>query len=220
MKRLDTREFIIRANKIHEHRYDYSLIEYKNVRTKIKIICRIHGEFFQTPSDHLYNKAGCNICADLDTRSFIQRAQIVHKNKFDYSNTVFGKKVSIVCPAHGLFLQNPHVHLRGSGCPKCCVNVSKSESAWLDSINIPHEHRQKTIIIDSKKYKVDAYDSESNTVYEFYGDFWHGNLNRFNSTDINRVSKISFGDLNGRTQARSNKIRAAGYNLIEKWETE
>jgi hypothetical protein len=220
MKRLNLEDFILRADSIHDSKYDYSAVEYKNVRTKIKIICHIHGEFLQTPNDHLYNKAGCNICSNLETHSFISRSIIVHNNKYDYSGTIFGRRVSIKCPTHGVFLQNPHVHLRGSGCVKCCIGVSKSESAWLDSINIPSEYRQKTLTIQCKKFKVDAYDPTTNTVYEYYGDFWHGNITRYNPNSINRVLKISFRELYNKTMNRSEIIKSAGYNLVEKWETE
>jgi len=57
-----TDEFIEKAIKIHGNRYDYSKVEYKNTNTKITIICKKHGEFLQTPSDHITSKAGCPRC--------------------------------------------------------------------------------------------------------------------------------------------------------------
>jgi hypothetical protein len=44
--------FISKAIKIHGDRYDYSNVNYINAKTKINIICKIHGEFEQTPSNH------------------------------------------------------------------------------------------------------------------------------------------------------------------------
>ena len=55
-------EFIADANKTHNNKYDYSQVAYKNNRQKVKIICPIHGEFMQTPHDHLSKKAGCPRC--------------------------------------------------------------------------------------------------------------------------------------------------------------
>ena len=44
-KRLTTKEFITNAEAIHGTKYDYSLVEYKQTRTKIKITCNTHGIF-------------------------------------------------------------------------------------------------------------------------------------------------------------------------------
>jgi len=69
-KKLTTEEFIERAKIIHvnritnESKYDYSLVEYKNSKTKIKIICKEHGVFEQTPNDHL-SGCGCVECSGL-----------------------------------------------------------------------------------------------------------------------------------------------------------
>ncbi len=60
--------------------------------------------------------------AKLTTEEFIKKAQEVHGDKYDYSQTVYLgtlDNVRIICPEHGEFLQAPHHHLRGSGCPKC-----------------------------------------------------------------------------------------------------
>ena len=53
-KRLTTEEFISKAREVHGDRYDYSKVEYKNAKTKVKIICPIHGVFEQSPDAHLH----------------------------------------------------------------------------------------------------------------------------------------------------------------------
>jgi len=53
--------FVEKANKIHNNKYDYSLVEYINSKSKIKIICPIHGVFEQTPAKHLMGR-GCQKC--------------------------------------------------------------------------------------------------------------------------------------------------------------
>ncbi len=60
VKKLTNDEFIKRAKSIHNN-YDYSLVDYKNMHTKIVIICKKHGEFKQTPHNHL-KFAGCPKC--------------------------------------------------------------------------------------------------------------------------------------------------------------
>lgn len=129
----NTEEFIEKAKNVHGDRYDYSLVDYKNNRTQVEIICKIHGNFLQTPSGHLGGK-GCKECgkekSKEDTRSrimlskdeFIKRANIVHKNLYDYSKIEYvdtRTKIKIVCKKHGSFLQTPQKHMSGRGCPTC-----------------------------------------------------------------------------------------------------
>ena len=51
--RLTQDQFIERSQEIHKDKYDYSKVKYKNTRTKVEIICPIHGSFMQTPKRHL-----------------------------------------------------------------------------------------------------------------------------------------------------------------------
>ena len=59
--RMTTEEFVNRSNKIHNNKYDYSLVDYKNSYINVKIICPIHGVFEQTPNHHLFDH-GCPKC--------------------------------------------------------------------------------------------------------------------------------------------------------------
>ena len=59
---MNTQEFIEKAKKIHNNKYDYSKVEYVNVKTKVCIICPEHGEFWQTPDSHINGKSGCPKC--------------------------------------------------------------------------------------------------------------------------------------------------------------
>lgn len=54
-------EVIEKARKIHGDKYDYSKVEYRGANEKICIICPIHGEFWQTPANHLRGQ-GCPKC--------------------------------------------------------------------------------------------------------------------------------------------------------------
>ena len=54
-------QFIEDARKVHGDKYDYSLVDYKNNKTKVKIVCPKHGEFWQTPSNHIKGQ-GCPMC--------------------------------------------------------------------------------------------------------------------------------------------------------------
>ena len=121
--------FIEESRQVHNNKYDYSKVDYINGDTKVKIICPIHGEFFQTPHNHIRGN-GCPQCkrAFLNkvktkgTAKFIEQAKEIHGDKYDYSKVEYtnkDKKVCIICPVHGEFLQSPKVHLQGHGCPTC-----------------------------------------------------------------------------------------------------
>jgi len=121
---------IKRFNKIHNNKYDYSLMRYENRYSRIKIICPIHGIFHQVSNKHLKN--GCKKCSDDKKRftkqEFTKRAIETHGNKYDYSLIDYKsshKKVKIVCPIHGIFEQKPYLHLNHRGCRKC-DNINKS----------------------------------------------------------------------------------------------
>ena len=129
-ERFPTQEdFIIASKKIHGDKYDYSKVKYKNNKTKVIIICPEHGEFEQRPNDHLKG-CGCPKCADdihskktrKTAEQFIKEAIAVHGDKYDYSKVEYkkgNKKITIICPEHGEFLQRPNDHLKGCGCPSC-----------------------------------------------------------------------------------------------------
>src|SRR5574344_832185 len=88
---MNTKNFIEKAKKVHGNKYDYSLVDYKNAETKIKIICPIHGIFEQKPKNHLagYGCPECGGAKKLSTEEFIKRAKEAHGDKYDYSKTVY-----------------------------------------------------------------------------------------------------------------------------------
>jgi very-short-patch-repair endonuclease len=98
-QRLTVDEIIKRSKEINGDKYDYSKIgKPKNERDKILLICKIHGEFYQTVSDHLYNKSGCPKCreskGEKSIRLFLENNKIqYHKHKsFDsckYKNKLY-----------------------------------------------------------------------------------------------------------------------------------
>ena len=58
----------------------------------------------------------------LTLSEFIEKAKFVHGDKYDYSKSVYEntmKKIMIICPIHGEFMQTPNSHLQGQGCPEC-----------------------------------------------------------------------------------------------------
>ena len=139
--KITTEIFIERARKVHGDKYDYSKVEYVNKKEKVCIICKEHGCFWQSPSDHIHGY-GCPYCGGTKrktTEEFVQQAKFVHKDKYDYSKVAYinGKtKVCIICPEHGEFWQQPTNHLNGQNCPICAklFQQQKSFKTYFDFI--------------------------------------------------------------------------------------
>lgn len=78
-------EFISKARAIHGDLYEYLLDDYVNNKTKIRIICKIHGIFEQTPNHHL-GGCGCPSCAEYGFNK--NKPAIVYYLKIAYNNTI------------------------------------------------------------------------------------------------------------------------------------
>lgn len=220
--------FIYNSNIVHDDSYDYSKVIYVNNNIKVDIICSLHGSFKQKPSHHLAGH-GCRKCATClvsyskttSNEDFIKACVDVHGDIYDYSETKYkgsSERITVICKKHGKFKQFATHHARGCGCPKCTKFVSSNETKWLDSLSIPD--RQYKITINRKNYNVDGYDKTSNTIFEFLGDYWHGNPEKFKPYSLNIVVGKTFGELYLKTIKREETFLQAGYNTVFLWESD
>lgn len=145
--KLTNKIFIEKSILIHENKYDYLSVDYKNNKTKVKIICPTHGVFEQRPDAHL-NGIGCKKCTS-DKRKkniieFINASNIIHNNKYDYSKVNYinaRTKVKIICPNHGVFEQDPNTHTcLKHGCPRC-KGQNKTTEDFINESNIIHNNK-------------------------------------------------------------------------------
>ena len=93
-----TEKFTTLSNKIHPNKFDYRLVDYVNNKTKVNIICPIHGIFEQLPQDHIRGR-GCIKCANRVTKStnqFVQDANKVHSNIFNYGKTKYNSNLNSI----------------------------------------------------------------------------------------------------------------------------
>jgi len=236
--KLTNEQFIQKAHTIHNNKYEYP-DEYTNARANIRIICPIHGEFYQQSSSHL-SKHGCPSCSNknknknkkLTTKIFITRSSKIHNNKYDYPNEYINArtKIKVICPIHGEFYQRSSSHLNEKqGCQKCTSykGYSKKSISWLneiakkENIHIHHAENGGEYSIPRTKYKADGYCEVNNTIYEFYGDCWHGNLELYEEDEqCHPFSDECAGSLYIKTMQREQIIKDLGYNLITIWERE
>src|SRR5580693_9144989 len=149
-------EYLAAVRAVHGDRYDYSRLVYKNKRTKVEVICREHGPFWQIAYAH---KRGdnCPKCARRDSASntteFIDRARKVHGDRYDYSKAVYKTatfdKVIVICQIHGEWECSPCNHLRGTGCSACallgkiitCRKRKKTTEEFIERANKIHDGR-------------------------------------------------------------------------------
>lgn len=178
LKKYTSDEIVEKFKRVHAEKYDYSLVDYRGMFKKIKIICKIHGVFEQTPKNHVEGK-GCGKChgrhqtTDDVIKKFISR----HKGLYNYSKVVYKNmktKIIITCGKHGDFSQTPDTHLRGCGCPKC--KTSKGESIIREILNdnkidfIPQKmFNECRNPITKKMLPFDFYLQKSNMCIEFDG---------------------------------------------------
>ena len=184
--KLTLEEFNKRAKEIHGDKYDYSKVDYKNIDSKICIICPEHGEFWQVPANHLRGK-GCPKCSKSalkDNISFINEVKEIHGDKYDYSKVNYKgnkTKVCIICPEHGEFWQTPSSHLNGNGCPSCNNSILENEIFKQLKNNNFEFIREKTFkwLKNGKgQQRLDFFLTDYNIAIECQGE-QHFNVNNF-----------------------------------------
>lgn len=236
-QRLSKEDFVLRSQIKHGTKYDYSRVEYVNNSTKVIIICKkCDIEFHQAPNYHLLG-TGCPACGrrrcdksrSLTTETFIDRASKIHNGFYDYYKTKYihnSQSVIIQCPIHGEFTQVAYTHLKGHGCQACGkLGFSQKCLRWIRNIEkekgitIQHIMNGGEYCIPGTRFKADGYCKETNTIYEFYGDKWHGNKDVYLLTDkCHPFSDKTVEQLYNKTISREQQIQQLGYNIVSIWE--
>jgi very-short-patch-repair endonuclease len=171
-KKMDSLSFIEKSKEIHGLKYDYSLVDYKNNSTNVKIICQNHGIFEQKPSKHLIGR-GCSKCGGsnvLTNEEFIMKAVSIHGDLYNYDLIDYKNaktKVSILCKTHGVFYQKPNNHLSGYGCNLC--KSSKGELNIMNYLSKNNINFIKEYYIKELCYYIDFYLPEFKTAIEYDG---------------------------------------------------
>lgn len=140
-------------------KYDYSKVNYVNIKTPVCVVCKKHGDFWKTPLKLLHRNTGCPECIlekkksklALGKETFVEKANKIHHWKYSYENVVYknnSTKVEITCPKHGPFLCTPQNHLHGRGCPICKSEIYVYEErlynflkSFIDESEIIRQYR-------------------------------------------------------------------------------
>jgi hypothetical protein len=196
--KVNTEYFINKSKLIHGDKYNYSLTNYINSFTKVKIICPTHGVFEQFPNNHY--KQNCPDCYDryLTNDSFINKSNSIHEYKYDYSNINYENsknKIKIMCKEHGEFEQKPNDHISGKGCPKCGVKYNQMEDElkeYVKSLDFEYDENTKKII---PPLELDIYIPNKNVAIELNGLYWHSEIYKDNNYHLNKTNECELKNI-------------------------
>lgn len=218
-KRLTNEEFIEKAKKVHGERFVYLEDTYFKSDVPIKVICQEHGLFNQVAGDHLRG-FGCSTCTGkrrLTTEQFVEKANKVHSNRYNYDKTDYissNQLVIITCKKHGDFIIKPSYHLYGTknGCPRCCY--SKGEAAvqdWLEKNNIAFIPQAKFVgcvnPLTNRQLRFDFYIETYNMCIEVDG------IQHQSGKHYLRGRCLDMSDVLIRDTAKNQYCASAGINL-------
>jgi len=158
------------------------LVEYKNNKTNIKIICD-DKIYEQSPKSHLKGMDVKSLTKD----EFIKKSRDSHGNKYDYSLVEFDNTndyIKIICPIHGIFEKRCYTHYK-CGCPMCSESVGeKNIRLFLIDKNIKYKPQKR--FNDCKNIKClpfDFYLPEHNTCVEYDGEQHFNPIEFFGGVD-------------------------------------
>lgn len=133
LKQKSTDVFIAKARLVHGETFDYSKANETDDRGRSRLICKVHGEFWQFRNNHLEGR-GCRLCSSIARTTtvpeFIRRSEATHgEGTYGYSLvkgfSTTRDKVAIICPVHGVFEQIARDHMRNTGCPSCAIDRTR-----------------------------------------------------------------------------------------------
>lgn len=224
-------EAIERCKEIHGDKYNYSDMKYINMSTLTNVRCKKHGEFKVKLTDHCNKKKGCPKCSGYfgyTQEDFIEVVTKQHKGYYDYSKSDYTKAtdiICIICPKHGEFYQRARDHMDGYGCKLCAKRgISNKQLEWLTCLNvdsegtIEHYGNGGEHLVKGSLYRADGYCPKTNTIFEFHGDYFHGNPEIYHPNTINSINGRTMGELYKETLEREEYIKSVGYNLKVVWE--
>jgi superfamily II DNA or RNA helicase/serine protease inhibitor ecotin len=151
---LTNESFINKAKNVHGDKYDYSLVDYVNIDSKVKIICSIHGEFEQTPYNHLRTK-GCNKCVGnvkLTTKEFIDKIKLIHGDNYDYSKVNYVNNhtlITIIDKLGNELNVHPNTLLKGLKSKKSPTrSITNKTNHFIEKVKTIHGDKYDYSLVD------------------------------------------------------------------------
>lgn len=211
----DTATFIEKAKNVHGNKYDYSNTIYTNVKTKISVICPVHGTFEQSPRHHLRGQ-GCSKCSGNNKKTneeFISEIIKVHGDRYDYSKVKYKGakyKIKIICREHGEFEQVASSHLTGNGCNNCGNDLTKKKLRHTTEVFITNAKIKHNNLYDYSKVSYLNNRKKVEIICEKHGSFYQTPDGHIKGQGCPKcVHHISKSEIE-----LQNYIKSLGYNII------
>lgn len=204
---------------------------YKNSDTKLLHICENGHEVAVQPYRALSNSYTCKYCTKKVRYSELNMIRpVLDSLGLTYvSGEITNQKstIELKCNKNHEFTRTVHSVVNDKyGCPKCIrAGWSRKCIDWLESVAhnnkifIQHATNLGEHAIPGTRLKVDGFCSDTNTIYEFHGDRFHGNLRRFLPGDKpHPFSQLTALELFESTIRREERLKSLGYHLVTMWE--
>ena len=224
---------------------------YKGNKTRIRLKCLLDGYEWETNINNLISGGnGCKRCSGQEEWTYLRLQVAISALKYpdgslvctlEMSETDFIKayekngintKIDVRCAINKDHIWSPRLNdliNNKTGCPNCkTIGYSKAEIEWLEFVI-----RTEGIVIQYKYSKegqfkingrfVDGYCKETNTIYQFHGDYWHGNPAKYDQNKSHPRYKekgLTYGDKYKETLIKDQELRDQGYNVVVMWESE
>ena len=188
MKALTTTQAITGFNLIHGNKYEYSLVDYSSAKVKVRITCRLHGVFEQTPDSHK-NGHGCPKCSPSALKN-----TAMYKKELEHG----GSEYSILGKYEGALIKVLHKHklcgntwsvapntlLQGSGCPLCNTkDTSKFIEKSLDTHGNLYEYSLVHYLQNHIKVEI---------LCKKHGSFWQTPASHSQGSGCPKCAKTGF----------------------------
>ncbi|MGI0075784.1 MAG: DUF7487 domain-containing protein [Nitrosopumilaceae archaeon] len=212
-------EHPLQSKQIQEKRKQTNLIKYgvqhvlqiKNIRQKAKqtMLKRYGVEYLHQA--HLTKNC-------LEKLNNIDWLMEQHHNN-GKTLTQIGNELGIGNASLGLHFKKHNINVKQHNYSYICIK-------WLESIMkeqnifIQHAKNKGEYRIPNTRLRVDGYCEQINTIYEFYGDFHHGNPEIYEPNYYNTLIYKTAGELYQQTIEREKLICSLGYTLISIWEND
>jgi very-short-patch-repair endonuclease len=199
---IETADYLLKFKDTHGERYSYDASSYVNASTKMRIICDVHGEFFQSPITHRRGH-GCPKCADNDASDRMASEEVKSKMR---SDTVEWIK------------RNPNRRQKNTKIEIQCMS-------WLSANNIRFEHQYVVEEVRTGKWIYDFFLPDLKLLVELDGEYWHRKPETYNRDLIKHsiardrglaLVRISDTDLNfGNILLSSDLIEQSNHSIME-----
>ena len=223
---------------------------FNGVKTRIRLRCTKDGYEWETSINDVINGgSGCSRCCGKEEWTYLRLQESISELKYpdgspvctlEMSESEFIKayekdgvkaKIPVRCAVDQNHTWSPRLNNlinNKTGCPHCNKRkYSKAEIEWLEFVmkteGILIQHAQNGGQVKICGRKVDGHCKETNSVYQFHGDYWHGNPARFDQNKIHPKYKekgLTYGDRYEETLIKDQELRDKGYNVIIMWESE